>query len=756
MAYRRTPPQADDKTAIALALVAKNPKISAIIAGLTLTALVGVLAPSQQVRGLAQNTSCLMGGVFVTFSAYQRVLGALQAEVTRCRDKAAAVASRAAELELEAQRLVNVEATMKDRITNQVQANKNREIDRARSQLERKLASSERSLEATKAKLAKAVVDLNSLKLAHSEQIVAINADAQSAQQAAVDAAIVEKQVELDKAFDEIAIAQSETKTAKQTLYRAEQELEAHRGQMGEANARFNKSLAKATHHVFQQQAAVLDEAGLEAEKSIQKTALELQWEKRERLRLAAENTKLKAPKICPNYGPQGDMARKIQGVVHGLTVERSKDGRRILDPLGYRMHWVNVREEGTTDVFMFESLTGTADDFNRKKAEIQQALRGANLERIEYNPNTSCIEFSVSARKKNTVSDRDFKRLVKSDAYYLKRAATWPRTQFLAPSESGKTSSAEIIGYQWANANNGDRFFHYPNKESVKNYVTANIVSVGAEKCAESFASLVHLVDDIQDGRKPPLAQKQHHVFDDSDSIIAKALGGLITRDEILDFFTRASHCGIAFTLIGHSTSANRQGGMTHSDFNNLVRIYSGLDILTALANTQVVSTNRAETLKTQYEKIRDRFDLKNAELGLAIEGDTADPGAYRFVLVIEPNKAPYFCELPQLDLLSADSSGHPTAAPQTGHSHPRPPTAIATPQRPLQSSNASTAAVPLETVGTPQQTPTVRKCRKCGGKLESQGIVKSGKHKGERKYVCRGAKHTRAMGAKTHYFDA
>jgi hypothetical protein len=385
--------------------------------------------------------------------------------------------------------------------------------------------------------------------------------------------------------------------------------------------------------------------------------------------------------------------------------------------------------------------------------------LRGAELKGIEFNTDTSFLEFTVAARKKETVSNSDFARLVKSESYYLQRAATWSRAQFLAPSESGKTSSAEILGYQWAAKNDADRFFHYPNKESNKNYVTAKIASVGAEECAQSFADLVHLVDDIQDGRKKPLAKNQHHVFDDSDSIISKALDGLVTREEVLDFFTRASHCGIGFTLICHSTAANRQGGMTHSDFNNLTRIYAGLDILTALKNTQVVSSTRAESLITQFEKIRDRFDTRNSELGLISEGTTADPGAYRFVLVIEGTKAPYFCELPALDMLSASVEVDTSITPQ---SHLNPP--LASPQHTsiegqsrvtVGHSKPDTAKTSAQSKVDPPTPTSAQKCRKCGGKLFSQGIAKSGAHKGQRKYQCRSQKHTKEMGTKTFYYD-
>ena len=45
--------------------------------------------------------------------------------------------------------------------------------------------------------------------------------------------------------------------------------------------------------------------------------------------------------------------------------------------------------------------------------------------------------------------------------------------------------------------------------------------------------------------------------------------------------------------------------------------------------------------------------------------------------------------------------------------------------------------------------------KCPKCSGSLQSQGIAKSGKHKEQRKYICRHKSHTKAMGSKTFYYD-
>jgi hypothetical protein len=288
------------------------------------------------------------------------------------------------------------------------------------------------------------------------------------------------------------------------------------------------------------------------------------------------------------------------------------------------------------------------------KLADDLSAYISLPVVKVVANDDEGTVEISVKTTKREIVKQSDIRTICKASDHYLKQAKGWARAQFLGPSEAGKTSSAEILGYQWSKAKAGVRWFHYPNADSVKNYVTAPVASVGSTECVSAFVDLVRRVDKIQSGTEAKPTQPEHHVFDDSDSVIQMAINDGLTRKEILDFFTRASHCGIGFCLIGHSTAANRLPGFTHSDFNNLTRIYAGTDIMTALQNTQILTEDKAKGLMTQFEKIRDYFEAKNDEFGLVATGDAADPQAYRFVLVIEGNRRPYFCELPRLDMLS------------------------------------------------------------------------------------------------------
>ena len=306
---------------------------------------------------------------------------------------------------------------------------------------------------------------------------------------------------------------------------------------------------------------------------------------------------------------------------------------------------------------FCFKNQTRSLDDFQKVKGGLASFL-SVPIEKIDQNFDESSIEITVRLARKSVLKEDDINRLCRSDKAYLERSMHWARVQFLAPSETGKTSSAEILANQFTEAKKGQIYFHFPNENSIKNYVVSPIASMGTDECIEAFSTLVRRVDHIQGGKESPPERFEYHIFDDSDSVISQAIKQGLTRQEILDFFTRASHCQIGFCLIGHSTAANNFPGFTHSDFNNLVRVYAGNDIMTALQNTQIISEDRAKSLRVQYEKIRDYFDSKNKDLGLVTSGTSADPQAYRFALVIELTGKPYFCQLPRLDLLSNNTS--------------------------------------------------------------------------------------------------
>ena len=321
---------------------------------------------------------------------------------------------------------------------------------------------------------------------------------------------------------------------------------------------------------------------------------------------------------------------------------------------LGVILHNFDVDYVGDgVHKFCFLNKERSLEEFQKSKS-LLEAYISAPVEKISQNFDKGVIEFYVRLAKKTQIKADEISKICQSADYFLDRAKHFNRVQILAPSESGKTSTAEIIANRFLSANGGNQVIHFPNANSVKNHIVSPIQSKGTEECVDAFINLARRIDAIQDGREALPENFEFHIFDDSDSVISQALSNDLGREEIQTLFTRASHCNLAFILIGHSTAANNFPGMTHSDFNNLIRIYGGADIMTALRNTQVISDDKAKSLMSKFEKIRDCFEEKNRGLGLIVEGSEADPKAYRFVLIAEPNKRPYFCQLPDLDTLS------------------------------------------------------------------------------------------------------
>ena len=417
---------------------------------------------------------------------------------------------------------------------------------------------------------------------------------------------------------------------------------------------------------------------------------------------------------------------------------------------LGIRLHHLKIDYLGANKhKFVFVNQSAGLKKFDALKDDLS-AYISLPIVGIKANPDEAAIEITVCTTKVQPVKADEISRLVHDQTYFLRRSNHWPRAQFLAPSESGKTSSCEIIASEWAKAKKGKAYLHFPNEASVKNYLVSTVASKGTDECVLSFVGLVKRVDAIQNGSESPLTSPEYHIFDDSDTVISKSLIEGISRDELLDFFTRASHCNIGFVLIGHSTGANRIPGMQHSDFNNLVRVYSGSNIMTALENTQVISSDRADSLKRQYEKIRDYYEEKNERLGLITMGEKASPGAYRFVLVVEPSKAPYFCELPPLDLLSknkataglddglsleGDSSHQPTSGQQQPELKPLSDKDLAAnsshlAQQPSAEKSSKTGGSALAA-----KKPSTNKltCPNCGSENVKKGSIRKGKRRGQ-----------------------
>lgn len=739
-----------------------TPSSLLLLSGSTIAIFIGAFSPTA--RSQADKALFASCGAVIANAVAQKRKDKLVRELKRIESIAFSTAEKLQRAELELQRsnlaIEGREQALATREATYKESMRNREEQKAQKQKIAEVAAVKRELlSAQRQEIAKAQSDAKSAIAKAKKDITLARKNADTAKRQVQDAILTHAK-QIDSLRIEHQAEQDKINVELERLKDSNAALVAERGQSAEMIAasqqRTQETALEVADTLTQEFNSIRQQQTAQIDKNLAVVAENLRLKTDENVRLKLEIDQLKAPKLCDKQCDRGKMSRLIHSKIHGL---RKKGSNELI---GYKMHSHDWIERGNSDVFLFEAITELtiAEEIDKRRAELQQALRGVRLESISYNYENGLIEVSVAVRKQSKVSKDELARLVKPSAFWLSRARANSRYQIIAPSESGKTSTTEIVAYQWAEENGAKRFMHFPNAESVKNYVTTDMGAIGKSACARKLAYLVSLVDDIQDKRRKPLEQPEFHIFDDSDAVISDALKDeLITKNQLLDFFTRASHCGIGFALIGHSTAANRQGGMTHADFNNLVRVYIGSDIMTALANAQVVSKARAEKLSIQYEKIRDLYEERNERLGLLIEGAEADPGAYRFALVIEPNKAPYFCELTQLDLLSSAERETNSVPPQEAHYSRIIGASKFSKEAEGNQNNASVVhkhtSIPERDTQNSAPTPGARKCPKCGGSLQNKGKATAKSQMGRVKYICRSKSHTAKDGIKTFYYD-
>lgn len=137
-------------------------------------------------------------------------------------------------------------------------------------------------------------------------------------------------------------------------------------------------------------------------------------------------------------------------------------------------------------------------------------------------------------------------------------------------------------------------------------------------------------------------------YMFDEIDSTFVKHKSA---SQYVLSAVKQASHQNFGMVFIGQNANASEYPGMDRSDFENCVNVHIGGNAKHAIVNSNMSSDLKSE-LQNQYDKLMEFCEAKNAELSL----DKTDPQAYRFALVIEPQKKPYFLELPYFSCYTFD----------------------------------------------------------------------------------------------------
>jgi hypothetical protein len=116
-------------------------------------------------------------------------------------------------------------------------------------------------------------------------------------------------------------------------------------------------------------------------------------------------------------------------------------------------------------------------------------------------------------------------------------------------------------------------------------------------------------------------------------------------SASELKAVLKQSSHKNSGLIITGQNANVrNLKGGFDRSDMNNFVCLHIGDNYRDALANSHLSESERSNLMKTG-DALTDWCAFKNEEDGL----DHTDPSAYRFALVLEPNKKGYFMILPE-----------------------------------------------------------------------------------------------------------
>jgi len=275
-----------------------------------------------------------------------------------------------------------------------------------------------------------------------------------------------------------------------------------------------------------------------------------------------------------------------------------------------------------------------SADNSLEQTAAFCNALHGTEP-KWEFNRQFSQLILTVVHRRTVKLKN-ELPRGVRTTDKFLQTVKNWRRVRITGGSESGKSPTAENLVCAITTLNNGICDFYDPMFDSVKNY--RSIPAKG-----RSHADSVQGLKDYQ-AKMQSLPSDALYLawFDEIDTTLDE---NPKSASDLKAVLKQSSHKNSGLVITGQNANVrNLKGGFDRSDMNNFVCLHIGDNYRDALANSHLSESERSNLMKTG-DALTDWCAFKNEEDGL----DHTDPSAYRFALVLEPNKKGYFMILPE-----------------------------------------------------------------------------------------------------------
>jgi hypothetical protein len=265
------------------------------------------------------------------------------------------------------------------------------------------------------------------------------------------------------------------------------------------------------------------------------------------------------------------------------------------------------------------------------------------NSPKFDQSDRASYFSLSIQTRHKQKSSAEDIAKLWLNADKFPQLARNWTRLRLTGGSESGKSPTAENIAVCILQGRPGTAKLFNPQHNSSKNYWTVPVVGETHNDSERGIAELSKKVD-LRSNGSESRDIFELYIFDEIDSTMSHTHGKKSDIGNNIKFtIKQASHQNLGIICIGQNANVTNYPGLDRSDWNSAVNIHIGSNSYDAITNSNKFTSEEQLRLKTTADKLTEYCQGKNDELGLG----RTHPQAYRFALVMEPSKSPYFIEL-------------------------------------------------------------------------------------------------------------
>jgi predicted RNA-binding Zn-ribbon protein involved in translation (DUF1610 family) len=363
------------------------------------------------------------------------------------------------------------------------------------------------------------------------------------------------------------------------------------------------------------------------------------------------------------------------------------------------------------------------ASELNEHSERLQGLTHVLNKPEFKLDGETGLMTLLVRWGNKPKADINDISKLWVPAAKFEQTVKGWSRVRLTGGSESGKSPTAENLAVAILKHRLGVPKLYNPQHDSTKNYWTIPVEGISHSDSEKGIASLAKQVDARANGEESKDVFELS-IFDEVDSTMSHTKGKKAVIGGNVNFIIKqASHQNLGAIFIGQNANVSEYPGMDRSDWNSAVNIHIGANAYDAIQNSNRFTSDEVSRLKQIADRITEFCNDKNTELGL----EKNDPQAYRFALVIEPNKKPYFIELPAFGTYTFDQLQQ--------HQHTTPVMEMATPDTSKQSPEALKIGISSASPLDIQSGYVGSACPGCG----SANRVKAGKYQGRQRYQCK-----------------